>query len=178
VSCPAVQPRNATSSTGAMKRGSGHRSMTLVEAVRNTQPQPRCAGRTGVVFVCTSAVHKSRQGFPRRPMSLRLRRGLPRRAVLERSPSLLATGRTAYIFTRRSMRCPMSGPAIPDARDAVTGNDAHQVSVAVLNVNCATDGLCALTCPRRAVARRASVPQGIDDLRTTAPRHHGPCPSD
>jgi hypothetical protein len=42
---------------------------------------------------------KSRQGFPRRPfvVALRLRRGLPRRAVLERSPSLLATGRTAFI---------------------------------------------------------------------------------
>jgi hypothetical protein len=115
-----------------MKRGSGHRSMTLVEAVRNTQPQPRCAGRTGVVFVCTSAVHKSRQGFPRRPMSLRLRRGLPRRAVLERSPSLLATGRTAHIL--RGGRCVacMSGPAIPDARESVAGDDADQASVTVL----------------------------------------------
>jgi hypothetical protein len=53
-------------------------------------------------------------------VALRLRRGLPRRAVLERSPSLLATGRTAYIL--RGGRCVacVSRPAIPDTRDVVT----------------------------------------------------------
>jgi hypothetical protein len=65
-------------------------------------------------------------------VALRLRRGLPRRAVLERSPSLLATGRTAHIL--RGGRCVacMSGPAIPDARESVAGDDADQASVTVL----------------------------------------------
>jgi hypothetical protein len=68
---------------------------------------------------------------------LRLRRGLPRRASLERSPSLLAAGRTAYIL--RGGRCVacVSGLAIPDARDAVTDDDADQASATVLNTNCA-----------------------------------------
>jgi hypothetical protein len=38
-------------------------------------------------------------------VALRLHRGLPRRAVLERSPSLRATGRIAIIKMRQSMRC-------------------------------------------------------------------------
>jgi hypothetical protein len=63
-------------------------------------------------------------------MPLRLRGGLPRLA--QSSLSLLATGRTASLNEAvRCLAC-MSGPMIPDARNAVTGHDANQARVAVL----------------------------------------------
>src|SRR5216683_955046 len=67
-----------------------------------------------------------------RAVALRLPRGLLRRAVLERSLSLLATGRKAFILMRRSDALPVCrGQRIPDARDAVTSDDADQASDAV-----------------------------------------------
>jgi hypothetical protein len=70
-------------------------------------------------------------------MPLRLRKGLLRRAVLERSLSLLATGRKAFILMRRSDALPVCrGQRIPDARDAVTGANADQASAAVPSIKC------------------------------------------
>jgi hypothetical protein len=67
-----------------------------------------------------------------RAVALRLPGGLLRRAVLERSLSLLATGRKAFILMRRSDALPVCrGQCIPDARDAVTSDDADQASDAV-----------------------------------------------
>ena len=74
---------------------------------------------------------KSRQGVPRRlAVALRLRGGLLRRAVLERSRACLAIGRTASM--RRPVRCQCVGPTIPDSIGCVTSDDADQASVAVL----------------------------------------------
>ena len=56
--------------------------------------------------------------------------------MLERGPSLLATGRKAFILMRHSDALPACrGQRIPDARDAVTSDDADQASVAVLSMN-------------------------------------------
>ena len=62
------------------------------------------------------SIRKNRQGFPRRlAVALRLRGGLLRRAVLERSRACLAIGRTASM--RRPVRCQCVGPTIPDSKD-------------------------------------------------------------
>jgi hypothetical protein len=50
-----------------------------------------------VCFVTTHTQKPPRLPSTARAVALRLLRGLPRRAALERSPSLLATGRTAFI---------------------------------------------------------------------------------
>jgi hypothetical protein len=56
--------------------------------------------------------------------------------VLERSLSLLAAGRKAFILMRHSDALPACrGQRIPDARDAVTSDDADQASVAALSMN-------------------------------------------
>ena len=84
-------------------------------------------------FLCcvAAATSKSRQGFPRRlAVALRLRGGMLRRAVLERSRACLAIGRTASM--RRPVRCQCVGPTIPDSIECVTSDDADQASVAVL----------------------------------------------
>ena len=66
----------------------------------------RCSKNEAASEYRSGLRRKSRQGFPRRlvPVALRVLRGLLRRAVLDRSPSLLATGRTAFILMRQSMR--------------------------------------------------------------------------
>jgi hypothetical protein len=60
----------------------------------------------------------------------RLRGGVLRRAVLERSRACLAIGRTASM--RRPVRRQCVGPTIPDSIGCVTSDDADQASVAVL----------------------------------------------
>jgi hypothetical protein len=84
-------------------------------------------------FLCcaATATSKSRQGFPRRlAVALRLRGGVLRRAVLERSRASLAIGRTASM--RRPVRCQCVGPTIPDSIGCVTSDDADQASFPVL----------------------------------------------
>jgi hypothetical protein len=51
----------------------------------------------GVLYLATQTQKPPRLPSTARAVALRLLRGLPRRAVLERSPSLLATGRTVLI---------------------------------------------------------------------------------
>jgi len=72
----------------------------LMKTTRKRKRSRRTAGRARAGRRLEHEV--SRKKPPRFPsaacaVALRLRRGLPRRAVLERSPSLLTTGRKAVI---------------------------------------------------------------------------------
>ena len=96
-------------------------------------------------------------------------RGLPRRAVLERCLSLLATGRKAFILMRRSDALPVCrGQRIPDVRDAVTGNVADQASGAALMMYLPSrpprGHLANLAGWLRVTAAASSLPGGVEQL--------------
>jgi hypothetical protein len=123
-----LDPANATDSRLSLSKVPGQKAARRVPPFRHGRP--RHAARAGAVSARGSATRKSRQGFPRRLSPLRC--VCVKVFGVERSrsqPCLSCHGRTAS--ARHRCVASMSGPTIPDARDAVTGDEADQASVAV-----------------------------------------------
>jgi hypothetical protein len=89
-----------------------------------------CASRTKTSVMIPQA-KPPRSPSTAHAVALRLRRGLLRRAVPKRCPSLLATGQKAFRLRRSDALPVCRGQCFPDASDAVTSANADQTSAAV-----------------------------------------------